>query len=228
MKSYMPPVVEILNKKLPTTVLDAPSGLGGLLPMLKFNPEIDGIDLFELKPNGYRSFYKTNLDAGIPDELPKYDAIVSCEGIEHIGNPLLFLKTVKKHLSLGGVVIITTPNVWYPAAKLQYLLRGFFPSFPSLVGKIISGTHMHITPWSFPQLFLYLSLSGFVDIKLHDTIDKKPKHFFERIFGYPQKKYCLNRLKKSSSQEEISFWEMAGSSQSIFGRRLVVSAGAIN
>ena len=226
MKSYMPILANILNKKNPETILDTPSGSGWLLSLLSYDPEIDGIDLFEEKPKGYRNFFQEDLDNGISDTLLKYDAIVSCEGIEHIGNPTLFLETAKKHLNIDGTIIITTPNVWYPAAKIQYLIRGFFPSFPCLVGKINRGTHMHITPWSFAQLFLYLRLSGYTDIKLYDTSDKKPKHFFERIFGFPQKMYCRNKFKKAKSKEEKNFWKMSGSNQSIFGRRLVVSASS--
>jgi SAM-dependent methyltransferase len=220
----MPVVANILEQKRPKTILDTPSGDGWLVSLLSYEPDIDGIDLFEGKPAGYRNFLQADLDSGIPDNLLKYDAVVSCEGIEHIGNPILFLETVKSHLNKDGIIIITTPNVWYPAAKIQYLLRGFFPSFPSLVGKISRGTHMHITPWSFPQLFLYLSLSGFTNITLHDTSDKKPNHFFERIFGFPQKIYCQNKFNKSKTTEEKNFWKMSGSNQSIFGRRLVVSA----
>ena len=224
MKSYMSTVISVLNNKKPKTILDAPSGNGWLLPLLSFETIIDGVDLFEETISGYRNIIQEDLDFGIPDSLLKYDAIVSCEGIEHFGNPALFLNTAKKHLNIGGIIIITTPNTWHPSARIQYLLRGFFPGFPCLVGKIHRGTHMHITPWSFPQLYLYLTLAGYTDIKLHNTTDKKPKHFFERIFGFPQKVYCRSKFKKSKSKEEENFWKMSGGSQSIFGRRLVVSA----
>ena len=224
MKPYMPIVVEILNKQAPSTILDAPSGEGWLQTMLKFDTKIDGIDFFENKPNGYRDFQKADLDFGIPKILPKYDAVVSCEGIEHIGNPMLFLKTIKEHLNKNGAIIITTPNTWHPAAKIQYLIRGFFPSFPCLVGKIHRGTHMHITAWTFPQLFLYLSLAGYVDIESHEINEKKPNHFFERIFGLPQMLYCRNKYNKLKTKEEEIFWKMSGGRQSVFGRRLVVSA----
>jgi len=228
MKSYMSTVISVLNNKKPKTILDAPSGGGWLLSSLSFETTIDGIDLFEQKLSSYRNCIQADLDFGIPDSLLKYDAIVSCEGIEHFGNPILFFHTAKKHLNQDGIIIITTPNTWYPAAKIQYLLRGFFPSFPCLVGKIHRGTHMHITPWSFPQLYLYLSIAGYTDIKLHDTSDKKPVHFFEYIFGFPQKMYCYNKLKKAKSSEEKNFWKMSGNSQSVFGRRLVVSASSNN
>ena len=224
MKSYMPVVADILSEDNSKTILDAPSGNGWLLPLLVHNVEIDGIDLFEQKPDGYRDFIQENLDKGIPSSLPKYDAFVSCEGIEHIGNPLLFLETIKDHLNSNGLVIITTPNVWYPNAKIQYFLRGFSPSFPCLVGKIKKGMHMHIAPWTFPQLYLYLKLSGYSEIRLHNTADKKPKHFSEKILGIFQRLYCNHKKKRSKTSEEKDFWEMSGSRQSVYGRRLVVSA----
>jgi len=48
--------------------------------------------------------------------------------------------------------------------------------------------------------------------------------FFERIFGLPQMLYCRNKYNKSKTKEEEIFWKMSGGRQSVFGRRLVVSA----
>lgn len=224
MKTYVPVVAGLLNARKPAALLDAPCGGGWPRDTLHFKPIVDGIDLFENKPEGYRSFLKSDLEDGIPEQLGRYDAIISCEGIEHFGNPLRFLETANKHLNDNGLIIITTPNIWYPHAKIIYLLRGFFPSFPCLVGKVKKGTHMHITPWSYPQLYTYLRLAGFTDIKLHDIPGKKPKHLFEYVLGLPQMLYCRRKLKKARSKEERAFWQDTGSAQSLFGRRLVVSA----
>lgn len=224
MKPYMPVVIELLNKIKPKSILDAPSGGGWLPSLLETNAVIDGVDLFEGKSSGYRNIIKSDLEYGIPNELEKYDVIVSCEGLEHIGNPRLFLETARQHLQENGTIIITTPNVWYVRARIQYLMRGFHPGFPCLTGKICRGTHMHITPWSFPQLYLYLVLTNYTDITLHDTVEKKPKYFFERIIGMPQKLYCRHKLNKTTTIVEKKFWQNAANDQSIFGTRLVVSA----
>lgn len=227
MKTYMPVVAGILNAKKPPSIVDAPSGNGWLHPMLQFQHDIDGVDLFEGKPDGYSGFVAADLEEGIPDTNKTYHTVVSCEGIEHLGNPLAFLVSARKRLHDGGLIVITTPNVWFPGAKLKYFLNGFFPSFPPLVGKVVKGTHMHITPWSFPHLYLYLELAGFEDIHLHDVPDeKKPKHFYERILAIPQRSYCSGKARKAASAVERSFWNEAGSDQSTLGRRLVVSATA--
>ena len=222
-KEYMPVVAAILTSRPVASVLDAPSGTGWLRDRLDRSIALDGIDLYDGQPDGYRNFRGADLDRGLPDDLPTYDAVVSCEGLEHIGNPELFLRSAASRLNPGGTLIITTPNTWHPAARLQYLTRGFFPGFPSLAGRIEKGTHMHITPWTFPHLYLYFSLAGFKDITLHDVDEPKPRRAFEKLLGVFGKGYCASRQKKARTDEERRFWMQAGSPQSIYGRRLVVS-----
>ena len=217
-------VIDILTNRRPHTILDVPSGDGWLLRNLGYDAQIDGVDLFEGKPEGYRHYIKADLDRGMPDCPEKYEAVVSCEGIEHLRNPGIFLESIRNNLVDGGMIILSTPNVWYPGARLQYLLRGFFPSFPCLAGRIHRSTHMHIMPWSFPQLFLFLKLAGYTNIRMHDMPGKKPKHFYERILGFPHRAYCASRKKKAETDEEKNFWSDAGSEQSVYGRGLVVSA----
>jgi len=224
MKPYMSIVANILAKLEPKTVLDVPSGGGWLIDLLSFDCEVDGVDLFDEPIKGYRNFQRYDLNDGLPIETLRYDAIVSCEGIEHLGNPLLFLSSINRHLNPEGILIITTPNIWSPSSKIKYLLRGFFPGFPNLAGKIKKGTHMHIMPWSFPWLYLYLKLTGFGNIKLHNVKEKKPRHIVEKIFGWPQTLYCNKNIKRATSDEIKDYWKDAGSSQSVYGRFLVVSA----
>lgn len=222
-KEYMPVVAAILSSRQIGSVLDAPSGSGWLRDRLDGHVVMDGIDLYDGQPDGYRAFRAADLDHGLPDDLPTYDAVVSCEGLEHIGNPELFLRSAAARLNPGGTLIVTTPNTWHPAARLQYFTRGFFPGFPSLAGRIEKGTHMHISPWTFPHLYLYFSLAGFKDITLHDLDEPKPRRAYEKLLGVFGKAYCANRQKKARNDEERQFWIQARSPQSIYGRRLVVS-----
>ncbi|MBF0447407.1 MAG: class I SAM-dependent methyltransferase [Magnetococcales bacterium] len=224
MKPYQPVVLKILRELKPASILDAPSGSGWLGNSLDRACEIDGLDLYTQHRPPYGRFANGNLDEGIPDDFPTYDCIVSCEGIEHLLTPALFMRHAKNHLNPGGTIILTTPNVWYPGAKLQYFLRGFFPSFPNLVDQIKPGSHMHVTPWSFPQLYLVLRLLGFENITLHPTDVPAPKHFYERILGLPHALYCRSKLRQAQTPESRDFWQMAGSPASLYARGLVVSA----
>ncbi len=217
-------VLEILRALNPTTVLDAPSGVGWLAKRLETSAVVDGIDLYTNPKSQYRKILAHNLDEGLPTELGLYQCIVSCEGLEHLGNPQLFLRSAYEHLEPGGTLLITSPNTWNPQAKLQYFLRGFFPGFPSLIGKSEPGSHMHIMPWSLPQLYLFLTLAKFQDIQIHYEPLSEAKHFYERVAALPQYWYCKGRLKKSETEEERSFWQALLSKSSLYGRHLIVTA----
>lgn len=218
----MPAVAKVLKQRGARRVLDAPCGGGGLRAMIEGPVEMDGIDLYDVSARGYAHVYPHDLDRGLPAGLGHYDAIVSCEGLEHLGNPLLFLEHCRAHLKPGGMLIVSTPNVWNPASKVKYVFRGFFPGFPSLAGRIRRGSHMHITPWSFPSLWLYFKLAGFGGITLLELNEPKPKHLAERLVGLPQQLYCRGKCRSSLDTEESEYWRQVGSDQSIFGRSLVV------
>ncbi|HAU58982.1 MAG TPA: hypothetical protein DCW45_01300 [Opitutae bacterium] len=83
-------VAEFLQTKTFKTVLDAPSGNGWLQKKLPSSSVMDGVDLFEEKPPGYRIFWKHDLDDGLHDIKESFDLICCCEGIEHVGNPLMY------------------------------------------------------------------------------------------------------------------------------------------
>ncbi len=217
-------VLKIIETINPYSLLDVPCGDGWLSKKLKKTIKIDGVDLYGEETLGYREWRRFDLEDGLPSDLGMYDCIVSCEGIEHIGNPQLFLRTAYMHLNPGGTLLLTSPNVWYPQSKLQYLLRGFFPSFPCLVGKINKGDHMHIIPWSFSQLYLFLTINSFEKINLHYEPLSEAKHFYEKLLGFPQLLYCRNKLARSTSEKERLFWAKAGSKESVYGRHLIISA----
>jgi len=206
------------------TVLDAPAGGGWLSEKLVDGIAVDGIDLYEEEAPGYRNFWKHDLDEGLPADCAGYDLICCCEGIEHVGSPLLLLRHFHRALKDGGSLIVTTPNVWFPQSRMQFAFRGFYPSFPPLADKVKPGTHMHITPWTYPQLYVFLKLAGFQAPRLIPEPLSKAKHFFEPLLGLPAKWYCNGKLKKAQTEEEREFWRQAGSKQSLLSRHLMIEA----
>ncbi len=222
-KAYRVVVARLVRKINPQQILDAPSGHGWLRESLNETVMLDGIDLFCPAPKGYRNFWSIDFSAGLPASLPLYDCVVCCEIISYIGNPLMFLKSVRDKLVADGSIVISTPSVWYPQSRIQFLLRGYFPAVPSWLRDATSAEPGHITPITFPNLYLYLKQSGFKNIQLH-SVQKGPKHWFEWIIGFPQWLYCRGQLRKAKSADAIAFWRTAGSRSAIYERQMVVSA----
>ncbi len=52
----------------------------------------------------------------------KFDVVVAGELIEHLSNPGKFLGNMKNHLRKDGVIIMTTPNPFYPKRIFEILL----------------------------------------------------------------------------------------------------------
>ena len=220
-------LIDYLQTRKYETVLDAPSGGGWLRDALGPDVTIDGIDLYESEREGYRNFWGHDLDTGLPKGGGPYDLICCCEGLEHVGSPLLLLRDCHEQLAEEGELIITTPNVWYPQARLQYWARGFFPSFPPLADKVRPGSHMHITPWTWPQLYAYLTLADFSFPEILEERLSDAKHLHERLLALPTKSYCCGKARKAKSDEERHYWQTAGSNGSVLGRHLMVTCRKI-
>jgi hypothetical protein len=83
---------------------------------------------------------------------------------------------------------------------------------------------MHITPWSWPQLYLYLKLAGFTKMELVPEPMSKAKHWHEHLLAIPARMYCRGRVRKAKTDEEKSFWRTAFTEASLMGRHLIVVA----
>lgn len=224
MKAYVEPVLALLRQHGAKEILDAPSGAGWLANRLDSAVAVDGVDLYASAP-GYRQLLSHDLDRGLPDQLGTYDAVVSCEGIEHLTNPGLLLGSAKAHLRPGGLFIVTTPNAWYPVARLKYLFSGFFPGFPALPNPQ-RGTHMHLIAWTWPLLYSHLALARFHEITLHPCIEPERIRLFDRLFVPLLRGIYRRKAKRAGSEEEQRFWLTCASDGALLARRLVISGVA--
>ncbi len=94
-------------------------------------------------------------DAEVKDLGQTFDVVVAGELIEHLENPGLFLRNMRKHLVPGGELILTTPNPFYPKRLAEIL-----------VGRQAQVNPQHVS-WFCPQtLKTMMARTGFVDIEI--------------------------------------------------------------
>lgn len=83
----------------------------------------------------------------------EYELAVAIEVIEHLENPLLFLRNVRLLLKPGGMLFLTTPNVISVESRRRMLVQGE-PSFFGR-GMLFKSGHLAILPyWLLEDIFL--------------------------------------------------------------------------
>lgn len=116
-------------------ILDLGCGIGLSLHILaQIFPNVVGCDIDEKALQACQKILKEVGAAGV--ELKKYnghklpfpngtfDAVLSIEVVEHVKNPDLMLREIQRVLKRDGVLIITTPNKYWPLEthyKLPFL-----------------------------------------------------------------------------------------------------------
>ena len=140
-------VLRIHNGK----VLDVGCGRGDILRAFqKINFEVTGIDLSEeaielCKPIKVLQKDLENEEVNINQE---YDVVFSKSLIEHLNNPLNFLRSCKKIVKSDGTVIIMTPSWFHHQFGPFYL------------------DHTHIKPFTMQSLRDIGYLAGFNNVKV--------------------------------------------------------------
>lgn len=111
------------NKRDILKILDLGSGSGDLWKDKPERWKVVAVDRF-VETKNVNIFYNEDIFDflnGI-DEL--YDVIICSEVIEHVENPHLLLRLIKKRLKIDGKMILTTPNNSFYVSRISYLLFG--------------------------------------------------------------------------------------------------------
>ncbi len=159
----------LLEKALGTRS-GAPHGCGGLLDVgagfgfMVSMARARGWQAVGLEPSGMGRVGSDILDVPILSDplecarIPEgaFNAIVSCEVVEHVANPGSFIATLARHLAPGGVLVLTTPN--------GEVIRGQAATEREWYEALSPGDHL--TLLSPLAMDLLLRAHGFDDVRL--------------------------------------------------------------
>lgn len=170
-------IITITGEKKPT-ILDVGCGWGNFLQVVKNNhlPYL-GIDLSHKAIEICREKNLNCQEADLIDlskikEL-QYSVITFFQVIEHIKNPIDYLKAAKKLLKKNGTLLITTPN---NRSLLRYIFGSHWPVYQ---------TPSHYFFYSKKSLELLLKAAGFDNYQI--KIDRfrffSLNYILERIFN---------------------------------------------
>lgn len=121
------------------------------------NPHVSGLDVNQGElPDNYHELILGTI-ASLAHSNKSYDAIVAGELLEHIENPIVFLKECYNTLNDNGTLVLSTPN---PHSPFEWLLN-------LTLNKKYFYTSDHIM--LFPQRWLIrmLETAGFSDVHLY-------------------------------------------------------------
>ena len=139
-------------------VLDVPAGIGWVGEELA-RAGADAVlgDINDEKP----TFTRVDLERPLLFGDDCFDAVICCEGIEHVYSPWHLMSEFGRVLKPGGILVITTPNIQNLLSRLKFLFCGYFYQFePFSKSPRLEGDKGHISPVSYWQLDYYAQVLG--------------------------------------------------------------------
>lgn len=134
-------------------VLDMPAGNGWVGEVLSNRGAVvTSADINHEKPH----YSQIDMEFPLPFEDEAFDAIVCCEGIEHVFSPFRLFSELARVLAPGGILVLTTPNVQNLYSRWQFLCTGYLFQFdpynkiPLKEGQVADKGH--ISPVFYGQL----------------------------------------------------------------------------
>jgi 2-polyprenyl-3-methyl-5-hydroxy-6-metoxy-1,4-benzoquinol methylase len=146
-------VAALLDPPSQLPVLDVGAGTGNFTAYLTscgYETIAVDIDPVDYRNAGYcgAPFIEANLDEELPVPLESASGCVAIEVLEHLEGPLLTLRRMAGAVTIGGFVIVTTPNIMSWTSRLELVVRGHHELF----GNYEYETNGHISPLSLTEI----------------------------------------------------------------------------
>lgn len=147
-------------------ILDFGCGSGNLSRFLKNRGyNVDCLDIDKKSLKWVKGIHKLPVYNKVPNKL--YDVIILKQVFEHLPNPIKTLNEIKKHLKVGGIIVISIPNInsfqakifkknWFHLDAPRHLTHFSENSFE----RLIRDNHLKIIDKSY--LNLNMEIAGWI------------------------------------------------------------------
>ncbi len=175
-------------------VLDVGCMTGYLSYFLQIKDNIvSGVDFLEsavesARNRGIDAFHCDIEHEQLPFADSTFDTVVFSEVIEHLVDPIVALREIRRVLKPGGVIIVATPNIAYLQYRLE-LLAGRLPDFCEFRDKYPERPYnfQHKSLFTHKVLEAALSDAGFIARRW--TAHSAYKNRFERFFDFLERPF---------------------------------------
>ena len=106
-------------------------------------------------------FTACDMNQPLPFKAGEFDAVVCIDGIEHLERPFDFIRESRRILRVGGVLLISTPNISSLRSRWRWFLTGFHHQGKSPLNEALPTPYHHIRLFSFADLRYVLHANGF-------------------------------------------------------------------
>lgn len=219
-------VTKLLRDEPRGKVLDVPSGEGALareLMTLEHEVVCGDIEPSLFKLAGVPCHYlDLNKDLPFPEEL--FDFVVCVEGIEHLEDPHHLIREVRRVLTPGGKLVLSTPNILSLKSRMHCLRLGYPIHFDLMVQREqkvgAEWTVKHLNPISFLELRYLLDEHRFriIDMEVN-KLERKHSLFYRLL-----EQFVVKKRLEDDSLNERSVRDTLNSRKLLFGEILIVKA----
>lgn len=200
-------VFNLVKKYYPdknVSILELCPGVGDLTKAL-LRSDYKNTEAMDINPENFKvegvKCHSGNLNENLPFESKKYDLVLAVEGIEHLEDQYHFAKECHRVLKLGGILILTTPNIACFGSRIKFLFTGFYSLCTQPLSEFKKNwVTEHIAPLTFWQLRHILHTNGmFIQEIQTDHIRRSS---MVGLLFYPLS-YLITYLNVTNRKEEI-------------------------